>query len=98
MQRQPSVADRVDAIKNEITAQARVRLGERMKSLRAGGCAHTRSKRERRDGGRLRFSTTDRRGLYLDCTGFAAARIEVRAFRVQIMPDFAMLMVCCSMT
>jgi hypothetical protein len=63
-----------------------------------GGSAYTRSNRDNSEGGRLRFSTTDRRGLYLDCTGFAAARMEVRALSVQMIPDLAMLMVCCSMT
>ena len=35
--------------------------------------------------------------LYLPPTGFAAARMLVRAFRVAWMPALAMEMVCCSM-
>lgn len=34
--------------------------------------------------------------LYLDPTGLAAARMEVRAFRVVMIPALAMEMVCCS--
>ena len=34
--------------------------------------------------------------LYLDPTGFAAARIDVRAFRVVMIPAFAIDTVCCS--
>jgi hypothetical protein len=37
-----------------------------------------RSKRERRAGARFIFYTTDFLGSYLECTGFAAARIAVR--------------------
>jgi hypothetical protein len=36
------------------------------------------------------------RGLYFELTGFAAARIEVRAFKVVMIPAFAMETVCCS--
>jgi hypothetical protein len=36
-------------------------------------------------------------GLYLDCTGFAEARMHVRAFSVAIIPALAMETVCCSM-
>lgn len=34
--------------------------------------------------------------LYFDPTGFAAARIDVRAFKVVMMPALAMDTVCCS--
>lgn len=34
--------------------------------------------------------------LYFDSTGLAAARIEVRAFKVVMMPAFAIETVCCS--
>ena len=34
--------------------------------------------------------------LYFDPTGFAAARIDVRAFSVVIIPAFAIETVCCS--
>ncbi len=34
--------------------------------------------------------------LYLDPTGFAAARIEVLALRVVMMPALAIETVCCS--
>jgi hypothetical protein len=47
-------------------------------------------------GGRLTFSTTDILVLYFDCLGFAAARIAVRAFRVQIIPALATDTVCYS--
>jgi len=42
------------------------------------------------------LSIIDSLELYLDCTGLAAARIAVRAFRVQMMPDLATETVCCS--
>ena len=35
-------------------------------------------------------------GSYLDPTGLAAARMEVRALRVVMMPALAMETVCCS--
>lgn len=34
--------------------------------------------------------------LYFEPTGFAAARIEVRALRVVMIPAFAIETVCCS--
>ena len=37
-------------------------------------------------------------GLYFDPTGLAAARIEVRALRVVMMPALAIETVCCSIT
>ena len=52
--------------------------------------------RERRVGGNCRFSTTDNLGLYRDSFGLADARMEVRAFREQTMPAFAIETVCCS--
>ncbi len=42
------------------------------------------------------FSTTLKDGLYLDSTGLAEARMEVRALSVAIIPALAMLTVCCS--
>ena len=36
--------------------------------------------------------------IYFDPTGLAAAKIEVRALRVVIIPAFAMDTVCCSYT
>ena len=36
--------------------------------------------------------------LYLDPTGFAAAKIDVRAFSVVMMPALAIETVCCSIT
>lgn len=33
---------------------------------------------------------------YFEPTGFAAARMDVRAFKVVMMPAFAMETVCCS--
>ncbi len=44
------------------------------------------------------LSTTLSYGLYLDSTGFADAKIEVLAFKVAIMPAFAIVTVCCSIT
>ena len=55
-----------------------------------------RSNLERRVGGNLILSTTDIYGLYLELTGFAAARIAVLAFREQIIPAFATDTVCYS--
>ena len=43
------------------------------------------------------FSTTESFALYFDSTGFAAARMAVRAFSVQMMPAFATETVYCSM-
>mmetsp|Transcript_27161 Transcript_27161/g.58201 ORF Transcript_27161/g.58201 Transcript_27161/m.58201 type:complete len:257 (-) Transcript_27161:3855-4625(-) len=42
------------------------------------------------------FSTTLRDGLYRDSTGFADARMDVRALSVAMMPALAMETVCCS--
>jgi len=39
-----------------------------------------------------------KRGLYFELTGFAAAKIEVRAFSVVMMPALAIETVCCSCT
>jgi len=43
------------------------------------------------------FSTIDFLGLYLLSTGFAAARIAVLAFKVQMIPALATETVYCSM-
>ena len=43
------------------------------------------------------FSTTLRRALYRDSTGFAEAKIDVLAFKLAMMPAFVMDTVCCSM-
>jgi len=42
------------------------------------------------------FRVTGKSTLYFDSTGLAAARIEVRAFRVVMIPAFAIETVCCS--
>lgn len=42
------------------------------------------------------FLVMGKLGSYFDPTGLAAARIEVRALRVVIMPALAMETVCCS--
>ena len=42
-------------------------------------------------GGSLMFSMTLSRALYRDSTGFAEARMDVRAFRVAMMPAFVTL-------
>ena len=47
-------------------------------------------------GGSLILSTTDMLGLYLELTGFAAARMAVLAFREHIIPALATETVCCS--
>lgn len=57
---------------------------------------YKRSKREMRVGGRSMLRVMGQFRLYLDPTGFAAARIEVRAFRVVMIPAFAIDTVCCS--
>jgi hypothetical protein len=48
-----------------------------------------RSNLDSREGGKLIFSTTDFLGLYLECTGFAPARIAVRAFKLATIPALA---------
>ena len=42
------------------------------------------------------FLVMGRSGSYFDPTGLAAARMEVRALRVVMMPALAMETVCCS--
>lgn len=42
------------------------------------------------------FRVMGRLTLYFDSTGLAAARMEVRAFKVVMMPAFAIETVCCS--
>ena len=49
-----------------------------------------------RVGGRSMFLVMGRLGSYSDPTGLAAARMEVRALRVVMMPALAMETVCCS--
>ena len=44
------------------------------------------------------FSTGEIRGLYRPYRGFAAARMDVRAFNVVEMPALLIEIVCCSMT
>ena len=70
-----------------------------MRSLLSSILSSTRynkSKREMRVGGRSMLRVMGQLRLYLDPTGFAAARIEVRAFRVVMIPAFAIDTVCCS--
>ena len=65
------------------------------------GLSKMRNKRSNRDksaAGRLMFSTGETLGLYRPYRGFAAARMDVRAFKVVDIPAFEMEMVCCSMT
>jgi hypothetical protein len=65
-----------------------------------------RSKRDKSAGGKLIFSPALLEGLYLLNAGLAAARIEVRAFKVVLRPayyyinncTFEMEIVCCSIT
>jgi hypothetical protein len=49
-----------------------------------------------RVGGRSIFAGMGSRGLYLELTGLAAARMDVLAFRVVMIPAFAIETVCCS--
>ena len=42
------------------------------------------------------FSTTVERSSHCDMRGLAAAKMDVRAFREQMIPALAMEMVCCS--
>ena len=49
-----------------------------------------------RVGGKSIFRVIGRLTSYFDPTGLAAARIDVRALRVVIMPALAMETVCCS--
>jgi hypothetical protein len=58
----------------------------------------SKSKRESKAWGRLMFSDGERRMLYLPYAGLAAARTEVRALSVVVMPALAIDTVCCSMT
>lgn len=57
---------------------------------------YSRSNREMRVGGRSMLRVIGQARLYLDPTGFAAARMEVRAFNVVMIPAFAIETVCCS--
>jgi hypothetical protein len=49
-----------------------------------------------RVGGRSIFRVIGRLTSYFEPTGLAAAKIDVRALRVVIMPALAMETVCCS--
>ena len=60
--------------------------------------SHIRSKRDSSAAGRAMFSAGERRVSYRPHAGFAAARTVVRVFRVVVIPAFAMLTVCCSIT
>ena len=51
---------------------------------------------ESRVGGSLMLLITDNFGLYLESTGFAAAKIAVLAFNVQMIPALATDTVYCS--
>jgi len=57
---------------------------------------YRRSKREMRVGGRSMLRVMGQLRLYLLPTGLAAARIEVRALSVVMMPALAIETVCCS--
>jgi len=57
---------------------------------------YKRSKREINVGGRSMFLVMVESTSYLEPTGFAAARIDVRALRVVIIPALAIETVCCS--
>jgi hypothetical protein len=52
--------------------------------------------REIKVGGKSMLRVTGRSGSYLEPTGLAAARIEVRALSVVMIPALAMDTVCCS--
>ena len=53
-------------------------------------------KNQIRVGGRSMFLVKGRLGSHSDLTGLAAARMEVCALRVVMMPALAMETVCCS--
>lgn len=53
---------------------------------------------DRSAAGRLIFSTGDSLGLYRPYRGLAAANMDVRAFKVVVMPAFEIDIVCCSIT
>jgi hypothetical protein len=57
---------------------------------------YRRSNREMRVGGRSMLRVMGRSTSYLEPTGLAAARMDVRALRVVMMPAFAIETVCCS--
>jgi hypothetical protein len=57
-----------------------------------------RSKRLSSAAGRLMFCAIDLRVLYRPYSGFAAAKIALRAFNVVVIPAFAIDTVCCSIT
>lgn len=55
------------------------------------------SKRERIGSDKSTFSENDAAGLYLPCTGLAAAITEHLALRLVTIPAFDIEMLCCSM-
>jgi hypothetical protein len=57
-----------------------------------------RSNLDSKEYGRFTFSCGDFYLLYLPCIGFAAARIEVQALSLVVIPALAIDTVCCSMT
>jgi len=57
---------------------------------------YNKSNLEIKVGGRSIFLVMGKSGLYFELTGLAAARIEVRAFRVVIILALAIDTVCCS--
>lgn len=57
-----------------------------------------RSNRDSSELGRLMFSLIARRLLYLPYRGLAAASTAALALSVVVMPAFAILTVCCSIT
>jgi len=57
---------------------------------------YNKSNLEIKVGGRLMFLVMGRSGSYFGLTGLAAARMEVQAFRVVIIPALVIETVCCS--
>jgi hypothetical protein len=58
----------------------------------------TKSNLDKRAAGILIFLCGLSLGLYLPYRGFAAAKIEVRAFKVVVIPALAIETVCCYIT
>lgn len=70
-----------------------------LRSLTSSILSRTRYRRSNREmsvGGRSMLRVMGQLRLYFDPTGFAAARIEVRALRVVMIPALAIETVCCS--
>ena len=57
---------------------------------------YNRSNLEINVGGRSMFLVIGKSGSYFELTGLAAARMDVRAFKVVIIPALAIETVCCS--